>query len=83
MASLEYLQMESLDDNPSDDVIPNARTLWTESYEKRANALEEICGGIIDKLRFNDDTIQHTGDRVHDYSKKLVSLDFFIWSLVM
>ena len=61
MATLEYLQMEPLDDDPSDDVLPNASTLWTESHVKRANALEEICGAIIDKLvsfRFYGDTIR-------------------------
>ena len=80
VATLEYLQMESLDDDPSVNVLPNANTLWTESHEKRANALEEICGSIIDKLvsfRFNNDTIQRTGDRVYDYTKKLASLGFF------
>ena len=79
MATLEYLQMESLDDEPSDDVLPNASTLWTESHEKRANALEEICGAIIDKLvsfRFFGDTVKHTGDQVYDYSQKLASLGF-------
>ena len=79
VATLEYLQMESLDDDPSVNVLPNANTLWTESHEKRANALEEICGNIIDKLvsfRFNNDTIRRTGDRVYDYTKKLVSLVF-------
>ena len=84
MATLEYLQMESLDDDPSDDVLPNVSTLWTESHEKRANALEEICGAIIDKLvsfRFNNDTIQHTRDRVYDYSQKLASLGVFLFGV--
>ena len=61
VATLEYLQMEPLDDDPSDDVLPNASTLCTETHEKRANVLEEICGAIIDKLvsfRFYGDTIR-------------------------
>ena len=72
--------MESLDDDPSDDVLPNASTLWTESHEKRANALEEICGAIIDKLQYRSDTMSHTLDifrRVTSASRARVEQTYF------
>ena len=72
--------MESLDDDPSDDVIPNASILWTESNEKRAQALEEICSGIIDKVvsfSFADNIAVQSNDQIFDYNRKLISLGFF------
>ena len=41
VATLEYLQMEPLDDDPSDDVLPNASTSRTKSHEKEPTHLKK------------------------------------------
>ena len=50
VASMDFLQMESLNDTPSASILPNAERLWAESKEKRTEILEELCGNIIDQV---------------------------------
>ena len=50
VASMDFLQMESLNDTPSASVLPNAERLWAESKERRTEILEELCGNIIDRV---------------------------------
>jgi len=81
VASLKVLQIESLDDEPSTDVLFNADTLWAETNEERNKRLEQICGNIINKVvsfHFNDDTTtEKVDDKICDYSRKLLSLGCF------
>lgn len=48
-AAMEYLKMESLDDEPSDTVVPDACNVWTKPQDQRKHILDSICGSIVDK----------------------------------
>ena len=41
VATLAALKMKSTDDTPSDDIVPEAKDIWTQSENER-NLVEEI-----------------------------------------
>ena len=77
VASLEILQMDSLDDTPS--AVPNAEVMWAESDEKR-KYLEEISGKIVDTFIFFNVVEENKAsqDKVFDCTSKILSLQIFI-----
>ena len=57
-AAMEYLKMHSIDDTPSDSIVANASSVWTEPKDQRKHTLNLICGTIVDKyipFSFNDE----------------------------
>lgn len=79
VASMDFLQMESLNDTPSASVLPNAEGMWAESKERRTDILEKLCGNIIDRVvSFNlHEEEAKEQDKIYDYITKLVSLGLF------
>ena len=78
-ASLKVLGMNSLDDNPKSDLVPDPENLWTETAEKRSSLIMQICSKILETVvsfRFNDSP-KSCNDKVLDYSTKLLSLGCF------
>jgi len=47
-AAMEYLQMESLNDQPSEDILPNASDVWAQPDGDRTEILNKLCGSIVD-----------------------------------
>ena len=77
VASLEILQMDSLDDTPS--AVPNAEVMWAVSDEKRKQYLEEISGKIVDTFIFFNVVEENKAsqDKVFDCTSKILSLGMF------
>ena len=42
-ATLTALKMKSTDDTPSDDIVPEAKGLWTQSENERRTWLKKLC----------------------------------------
>ena len=49
-ASLKVLGMNSLDDNPKSDLVPDPENLWTETAEKRSSLIMQICSKILETV---------------------------------
>lgn len=49
-SALETLQLKSIDDSPSDDVLPNAHDLWTKPETERRQCLKSVCNWVYDKF---------------------------------
>lgn len=42
--------MKSTDDTPSDDIVPEAKDLWTQSENERRTWLKKLCNQVYDKF---------------------------------
>ena len=42
--------MKSTDDTPSDDIVPEAKDLWTQSENERHTWLKKLCNQVYDKF---------------------------------
>ena len=47
-AALETFQLDSTDDTPSNDVVPNAQDVWTQPHSTRQACLDKWCKQIFD-----------------------------------
>ena len=47
---MHILGMSNLDDQPSDDVIESAETLWTETAEERKSVLMRISKKVVEEF---------------------------------
>ena len=58
--------MESIDDEPSENVVPDACNVWTKPQGQRKYVLDSICGTIVDKyISFSfKDTFKSSSDQV-------------------
>lgn len=57
------LKMESSNGTPSEDVLPNAKSLWIQSADDRKAALDKVCQQVVDSLvDFSFGQTTHTND---------------------
>ena len=78
-AAMQILGMNSMDDYPSEQVLPSAEQLWMRSDDHRKKVLQQISWNIANTLplHFNDFSQKVTGDKVHQYANQLLSLGCF------
>ena len=76
--------MKSTDDTPSDNIVPEAKDLWTQSENKRRTWLKKLCNQVYDKFislsynNINSSLRESTeGDRVREYTVQLLCLGCF------
>ena len=76
--------MESLADNPSDDVVSDAQSVWMQTDQDRKQLLTNICERIIDRfITFKFHGIAHrSNDNVHEYNALLLSIGCFYFEFV-
>ena len=79
-ATLSMLKMNSMNDTPSADVLPNSEHLWMQPDESRKAALDKICQQVVDS--FVDFSFGHTScnndtDKVEEYAKQLLGIGLF------
>ena len=78
-AALATLKMKSVSDTPSEDVLPNAQSMWMESVDVRRTGLDKVCKQIVDSFvdfSFKTDNTTET-DHVAEYGKQLLGLGCF------
>lgn len=46
--TISLLQMESMNDTPSEDALPNAQAIWMLSADERRTTLDRVCKEVID-----------------------------------
>ena len=74
VAVMEHLKIDSLEEFPSETVIPDVNELWTLTNEQRQKRMNEVCLEIVDKFipfQFNSVT-EKQGDQVrfiYQYAK--------------
>lgn len=81
-AALTFLKMKSLNDVPSEDILPNAHSLWMQSAEERKAVLDRICKQLVDSFvdfTFNEEgsSMHSEADKLNEYGKQLLSVGFF------
>ena len=83
-ATLAALKMKSTDDTPSDDIVPEAKDLWTQSENERRTWLKKLCYQVYDKfVRLSYNNINSSlresteGDGVCEYAVQLLRLGCF------
>ena len=72
--------MGSLSANPSENVLPDGASLWTEGKEKRKAALDTLARQVVNKFvtfRYNSLKDRSLGDKVFQYHTRLLSLGLF------
>ena len=81
VAAMEALEMGSLSANPSEKVLPDGASLWTEGKEERKAALDALARQVVNKFvafRYNSSSKdQSLGDKVFQYHTRLLSLGLF------
>lgn len=64
-AALTFLNMNSLEDEPSTEIIPDPVTAWMLPDDERKKQLESICEAIVTKFV---DTMKNLHQRVQNHS---------------
>ena len=76
-AAMEVLNMNDLDDTPSDAVIPSPDLVWMETDDTRRMLLHDITMKIAQRfvgVSFHDAQNLHSGDGIHDYNRHLLTV---------
>ena len=83
-SALETLKLKSVDDTPSDDVLPNAHSLWTKPETERCQCLKTLCNRVYDKFvsfTYNSlnksSKVTYENDGVCAYAVELLRLGCF------
>lgn len=76
-AALTMLEMKTVNDIPSERVLPNAQNLWMESATTRKEVLEKTCKELLDtfvSFSFHTEDSKMTTDKVREYGRQLLGL---------
>lgn len=80
-AALTTYEMDSVDDIPSDNVLPNAELVWTLTNGERQDKLNDLCGLVYDKFvnfKFNTTEVPTSSvDSVFKYAVQLLRMCCF------
>ena len=81
-AALKYMQIESLAEVPSENVLPHADNMWSLSKDDRRAIIEEIGLKIVNAyvdFSYSSQPKPQCIDGVHTYAKTVLSLGLFYW----
>ena len=79
-AALKYMQIESLAEVPSENVLPHADNMWSLSKDDRRAIIEEIGLKIVNAyvdFSYSSQPKPQCMDGVHTYAKTVLSLGLF------
>lgn len=81
-AALHTLGMSKLDEQPSDEIIESAETLWTRTTEERKEVLMRVSKMVVENfvnISFNNlEGKAKSCDDVHNYNTYLLSIGCFL-----
>lgn len=75
-ASLQAFHMDSLEDLPSDSVLPDANSAWMMTTDERKKILNTLCEKVVD-LFVSFAFSRHAVDQVMQYSTQVLRLGLF------
>ena len=75
-AILKTFGMETLNDQPSEDILTSPEIVWTQPNHERKSLLERLSKMVVEKFinHFFNQSLSSSGDRIHDYTKYLMSI---------
>ena len=79
-ATLAMLKMKSMNDTPSEDVLPNALNIWMQSSDERKAILNQVSKQVVDSFidfSYQKAVLKPETDQVADYAKQVLSLGCF------
>ena len=79
-AGMKMMEMESLDDTPSDRHVADPENVWMLSVEERQDLIQTVSIKIVDMfvdMTFNDNEDCLTTDKANLYSRRLLGLGLF------
>ena len=75
-AALQTFGMTTLDDQPTDDLIPTPETVWTQSHDERKSLLMNMNKRVVEKYiscSFNSPH-RRSSDSVNEYTRNFLSI---------